>query len=147
MMLKHGFAKMNFKGFMADNTHANWNVVKIVYGFGDPFIKMVDKECTYLFHWTQLLDRHTKQLIKLDLQDQHNVLCHEYKNEKSLMEANSCYVIICWWWFSLGATFEACVHELANWLNFWHFGVKRWEDFMVHVDILPSKFLSFFIFY
>jgi hypothetical protein len=52
---------------MADNAQTNWNVVKIVYGSGDPSVKMVDKEHTYLFHWTQSFDKHTKQLIKLEL--------------------------------------------------------------------------------
>jgi hypothetical protein len=114
MMLKHGFAKSNFKGFMANNTHANWNITRIVYGSRDPFVRMVDKKCTCLFHWIQLLNKHIEQLIKLNLQNQHNVLCHKYKNAKSLVEASSLYVIICCWWLSLGATFEACVHELAN---------------------------------
>jgi hypothetical protein len=49
-MLKHGFAKPNFKGFVADNTDANWNIARIVYGSRDPFVMMVDKECTFLFH-------------------------------------------------------------------------------------------------
>jgi hypothetical protein len=75
-MLKHKFRKPNFKGIMADNTQANWNVVIIVYGYGDPFIRMVDKECTYLFHWSHSFDKHTKQLIKPDLQDEHKVFCH-----------------------------------------------------------------------
>jgi len=52
IMLKHGFPKLNFKGFMANNTQANWNTIKIVYGFGGLSVMMVDKECTYLFHWT-----------------------------------------------------------------------------------------------
>jgi len=43
MMLKHGFAKLNFKGFMANNAQANWSVVRIVYGYGDPYVRMVDK--------------------------------------------------------------------------------------------------------
>jgi hypothetical protein len=34
-MFKHEFPKPNFKGFMVDNTQANWNVVRIVYDFGD----------------------------------------------------------------------------------------------------------------
>ncbi len=51
-MLKHGFPKPNFKGFMDDNAYANWNAIKIIYGFKDPFIRMINKECTYLFHWT-----------------------------------------------------------------------------------------------
>jgi len=39
-----------FKGFMVDNAEANWNVVHIVYGIGDPIIKMVDKEWMWFFH-------------------------------------------------------------------------------------------------
>jgi len=50
MMLKHGFPKPNFKGFMADNAQANWNMVKIVNGSKDPSVMMVDKECSCLFH-------------------------------------------------------------------------------------------------
>ncbi len=49
-MLKHKFPKLNFKGFMVDSAQANWNMVRIVYGSGDPSIKMVDKERTCLFH-------------------------------------------------------------------------------------------------
>jgi hypothetical protein len=41
-----------------------------------------------------MFDRHIKQLIKLDLQDQHNALCHEYKNAKSLVEANGFYATL-----------------------------------------------------
>jgi hypothetical protein len=64
-MLKHRFPKPNFKGFMVNNAQANWNV--IIYGSKDSSIKMVDKERTCLFHWTQPLDKHTKQLIRLEL--------------------------------------------------------------------------------
>jgi hypothetical protein len=59
-MLNLGFPKPNFKGFMVDSAQANWNAIKIAYGFEDLSIKMVDKECTCLFHWIQLLDTHTK---------------------------------------------------------------------------------------
>jgi hypothetical protein len=44
MMPRFGFANPNFKGFMADNAHANWNVVHIVYCSRDAYVKMVDKE-------------------------------------------------------------------------------------------------------
>ncbi len=30
-ILKHGFPKLNFKGFMAISTQVNWNVIRIVY--------------------------------------------------------------------------------------------------------------------
>jgi hypothetical protein len=59
-MLKCMFLKENFKGFMVDNAQANWNAIIIVYGSRDPSMRMVDKECTYLLHWIQSLDRRTK---------------------------------------------------------------------------------------
>ncbi len=37
-MAKHGFPKPNFKGFTADNTQINWNVVIIIYGLGAPML-------------------------------------------------------------------------------------------------------------
>jgi hypothetical protein len=61
---------------MVNSAQANWNLIRIVYGSGDPSIMMTNKECIYLFHWIQMLDRHTKQLIKFELQDQHNVFYH-----------------------------------------------------------------------
>jgi hypothetical protein len=73
-------SKTNFKGFMVDSTQVSWNIIIIVYGFGNPSIRMVDEECTYLFHWSHSLNKHTKQLIIPKLQDAHKVLCHEYKN-------------------------------------------------------------------
>jgi hypothetical protein len=57
------------------------------------------------------------------------------------MEANGLYAIIHCWWLSLGVAFEAGVHELVNWLNFWHFHVKPWGGFMVHVSISRMNFL------
>jgi hypothetical protein len=39
-----------FKGFMVDDAQSNWNVVRIVYGIGDPMVKMVDKEWMCFFH-------------------------------------------------------------------------------------------------
>ncbi len=99
-------------------------MVRIIYGLKDPSIKMVDKECIYLFHWTQFFDKHTKQLIKLELQDEYNALYHQYKNATSLGEADSHYVLICCWWFASKIAFKVGVHELGNWLNFWHFCVR-----------------------
>ncbi len=50
-MQKHGFHKLNSKGFVADirqDTWTNYNVVKIVYGFRDPIVKMVDTKVNML---------------------------------------------------------------------------------------------------
>jgi hypothetical protein len=69
VMFMFGLANPNFKGFMANNAHAIWNVVCIVYSFEDASMKMVDKERTCMFHWTRMLDKHTKQLITSKLQE------------------------------------------------------------------------------
>jgi hypothetical protein len=60
IMFKHEYVEPNFKGFMVSIAQVSWNAIKIVYGSSDAIIRMVDKECKSLFHWTQLLDRHTK---------------------------------------------------------------------------------------
>lgn len=65
-MVKHGHFKPNFKKLL-DNALANWNVVRIVYDSRDASVIMIDKKYTCLLHWTQSLDIHTKQLIKLEL--------------------------------------------------------------------------------
>jgi hypothetical protein len=36
IMKKNGVEKPNFKGFMVDNAHAYWNVVRIIYGTSNP---------------------------------------------------------------------------------------------------------------
>jgi len=35
--------------------------VQIVYGLDDPSKPMVDRKQTYYFHWSQLMDKHTKK--------------------------------------------------------------------------------------
>lgn len=50
-MLRFGVANPNFNGCMVDIAHANWNVICIVYGFGDASMKIIDKGQTCLFYW------------------------------------------------------------------------------------------------
>jgi hypothetical protein len=70
-------------------------MVRIVYGWGEPYVRMVDKESTCLFHWIESLDKHTKQLIIIELQDEHKAFCHEYKNVTSFGEVDNHYALIC----------------------------------------------------
>jgi hypothetical protein len=64
-------SNVNFKGFMYDSAQANFNAVRVVFGFGDPTIPMENRERTYLFHWKMALERHRKQLIRSNLQVEH----------------------------------------------------------------------------
>jgi hypothetical protein len=50
LMAKNGVENTNFKGFMADSAQANWNVVQIVYGSGEPKVPMENQERTCLLH-------------------------------------------------------------------------------------------------
>jgi hypothetical protein len=54
VMLKFGLANPNFKGFKVNNAHPIGMSFRlhIVYNFGNPSMKMVDKEQTCLFYWT-----------------------------------------------------------------------------------------------
>jgi hypothetical protein len=57
-------------------------------------MKMVNKERTWFFHWIQLFDRHTKQMIALEF---HKALYYEYKKAMSLEETNlQCATIPSW---------------------------------------------------
>jgi predicted phage tail protein len=44
VMANNGVPNLNFKGFMVDNVHANWNVVQIIYGSEDLSESMVNRE-------------------------------------------------------------------------------------------------------
>ena len=43
VMARHGVPSPKFKGFMADSAHANWNVVRVIYGSGDATVPMKDQ--------------------------------------------------------------------------------------------------------
>ena len=129
-MIRHGIPSLQFQGFMADSAQANWNTVRIVYGGGDPKVPMTGHERMCFFHWTQSLEKHTKQYIKHDLQDQHKQLCIQYRNAISIDEAETCYLAIKAWWSSSGATSESGLRHLELWLAFWHFCYRQWGGFM-----------------
>jgi hypothetical protein len=148
LMAQHGRNKVNFKGFIADSAQANWNVVRIIYGSGDASEKMVDRERTCLFHWTQSLEKHTKADIRQDLQYQHRILCQQYKNAKSMAEAETKFLAIRTWWMSSGAATEQALPRLELWLAFWHFRYRQWGGFMELVSLYllnPFLYISFFI--
>jgi hypothetical protein len=102
---------------------------------------MVDKEHNNLFHWSYSFDKHTKQLIKHELQNECKALCHQYKSAKLLANAGNHYAPIHSWWLLIGATFEEGVHELNDWLSFWHFWIKQRGGLMVHVSTSYRNFL------
>jgi hypothetical protein len=47
---KKGVTNLNFKGFMACSAQGNWNVLRIIYEYGDPTVAMINKEQTCFFH-------------------------------------------------------------------------------------------------
>jgi hypothetical protein len=141
-MTQHGVNKVNFKGFMADSAQVNWNVVRIIYGSGDASEKMVDRERTCLVHWTQSLEKHTKANIRQDLQYQHRILCQQYKNAKSIVEAETKFLAIRAWWISSGAATKQALPRLELWMAFWHFRYRQWGGFMELISLyLPNPCL------
>ena len=69
-MAENGVSIVNFKGFMANSAHVDWNAVDKIYGGGDPCLPMVDCEHTCFFHWSASLDKRMHKYIKPSLQFQ-----------------------------------------------------------------------------
>lgn len=142
IMAKHGYDKVNFKGFMADSAQANWNCVRKIYGSGDATVPMPDRERTCQFHWATSLRKHTEaHIIGSDLQRQHYVLCKQYRDAKNMEEADIRFHAIRAWWTSSGATTASGLRDLELWLVFWHFRYRQWGGFMQLVST-TSLFLS-----
>ena len=88
VMTNNGVSNVNFKGFMADSVQANWNAVRIIYGVVDLSLPLVARERTRIFYWSASLDKVTQKYIKPSLQFQHKQLCKDYKNEKTMDDAD-----------------------------------------------------------
>jgi hypothetical protein len=148
VLARHGIPEPKFKGFMANSAQTNWNAFQVIYGSGDAAIPIKDQERTCLFHWTQSLKKHTKADIWADLQDQHRLLCNQYKNAASLAESETQYLPIRAWWLSSRATIIQGLFWLEFWLVFWHFHYRQWGGFMQLVRYsvpsveLPSSTIS-----
>ena len=130
---------------MANSVQANWNAFQIVYGGGDPKVPMLGSERTCYFHWSQSLEKHTKQFIKHDLQDQHMHLCLQYPNAISMDEAETWYLAIKAWRSSSEATLEIGLKHLELWLAFWHFRYRQWGGFIELVSIDQFFFFLFIL--
>ena len=66
-MEKHGVKDVNFARFIADCIQTNFNIVREVFGSRNKSKSMLRKKRTYQSHWSQILDQHTKQIIKLEI--------------------------------------------------------------------------------
>ena len=79
---------------------------------------MEGKKRIYQFHWSMALDRHTKQLIKPELQAKYIELCHEYRRCTCKADANLVLAVLKAWWFLSGACSESSLKELTSWIDF-----------------------------
>ena len=95
---------------------------------------MVGRERVCLFHWSQSLDKVTQNYIKTSLQFQHKQLCKDYKDAKTIDEAETNYHVIRSWWLSSGAATEEGILGLSEWLEFGHFRYRQWNGHMILVN-------------
>ena len=68
------------------------------------------------------------------LQHEHKQICKDYKDAKSLEDADIKYHVIRAWWFSSGATTEEGMYSLSEWLGFWHYRYRQWGGHMLIVS-------------
>ena len=88
------------------------------------------------------LDRHTKQLIKPELQARHIELCNDCRKCRSKADADLAMASIKEWWFSSGACSESALKELLSWLDFWHFRYDQWG---LHISEVWITYLTNYI--
>jgi hypothetical protein len=81
------------------------------------------------------MEKHTKKLIRLDLQVEHKKFCHAYRGCKIEEDAQSMFVTIWALWYSNGATTKKGLRELNDWLGFWHFCFQQWGESMKEVNL------------
>jgi hypothetical protein len=143
-MERNGVVDTNFKGFMADNAHANWNAVWVIYGNGKKEDRMDDRERTCQFHWTQSMVKYTEKYIPEELWEQHKKMCHQYRTARTMDEAESMYHELRAWWVSAGAVTEKALNKLELWLAFWHYRYRQWGGFMTGVRF-PNTFYIIFL--
>jgi hypothetical protein len=80
--------------------------VRKIYGDGDPSVPLEGRERTYFFHWCANLDKITQKHIRPSLQHEHKQFCKDYKDAKSLEDADIKYHVIRAWWLASRATTE-----------------------------------------
>ena len=144
VMANNGVPNVNFKGFMADSAQANWMAVRRVYGSGDPKVPMEDRERSCFFHWMANLDKYTTKHIKLSLQVQHKKICLEYRDAKTMPEAEVKYHAIRAWWLSAGAATEDDLIALSEWLGFWHYRYRQWGGKMILVSPMSPLLMDLY---
>ena len=73
----------------------NFNAICIVYGSRNPYVPMIDRERTYLFHSDFLatsMYKHIEKLIAKSFQNQHIRLYKQYKDSKTLDMTDRMYL-------------------------------------------------------
>jgi hypothetical protein len=79
---------------MVDNVQVNWNVVRKTYGDYDPSLSIVGRERTCLFYWFASLEKVTQNYINPSLQFQHNQLCKDYGDAKTMDKVVTKYLFM-----------------------------------------------------
>ena len=64
VMLENNVLKVNFKGFMADSSHAKWNKLRKVYADGDQNVPLEVHKHTCIFHWSTILDKIIQKVVE-----------------------------------------------------------------------------------
>jgi hypothetical protein len=116
-----------------------------MYSFGDASMKMVDKERTCLLQ-LDLVTWHTQKIVDCTKVAKTNQGLVFLIQKCNIFGRNKCqYAAIQCWWYSSRVVPKNAIHEHYNWLGFWHFHVRQWEGFMLHVRHLFFRLIIIII--
>ena len=129
-----GYQGADFHGFMADEAGANWCAGRTVFN-GGPTNIMDNRERTCLFHWKQILYKHTKKCVKKESQQKHITLCEEWRLASSREATLSKSKEIRQWW-GKGHAEKGKVTILDTWMSWWEEQIAHWGSLMSRVGNL-----------
>jgi hypothetical protein len=69
-------------------------------------------------------------------------ICKDYKDAKTMDDAETKYHVIRSWWLSSGAASEEGILGLSEWLGFWHFCYKQWGGHILLVSTYQTSLLN-----
>ena len=84
VMEKIGHLNLEFVGFMANEAGENWTAI---YNGGHSNI-FISREHSFLFHWGQSLQKHTKKYVLATFRAKHIEMCEQWRPAQSKEHAN-----------------------------------------------------------
>lgn len=96
----------------------------------------VDWKAPFTIFFGTFLDFKVRELKRgTFFQFQHNQLCNDEKDVKTMNEAKTRFHVFCSCWLLFGVAIEKDIIGLSKWLGSWHFYYRHWGGHTILVSV------------